>query len=146
MLFEALHSIRSLLCTTTNTTPHERLFKYDRRSTTGSSLPSWLLTPGKVLFKRNVRHSKYEPFVDEVELVEANPQYAFIKLPDGNQATVSTKQLAPAGNSSDESNELNHSGTPEVVEKEEVPSIEIADVGPRRSTRERRQPDRLKYE
>ena len=45
----------------------------------------------------NVRHSKYDPIVDdEIDLL-ANPQYAFAKLPDGRETTVSTKQLAPAG-------------------------------------------------
>ena len=35
-----LHSIRSLLCTTTNETPHERLFKHKRRSSFGVSVPT----------------------------------------------------------------------------------------------------------
>ena len=39
VLPEALHSIRSLLCTTTNETPHERFFSFQRRSTHGNSLP-----------------------------------------------------------------------------------------------------------
>ncbi len=33
LLLDALHSIRSLLCTATNTTPHERMFTYPRKST-----------------------------------------------------------------------------------------------------------------
>ena len=44
-----------------------------------------------VLMKRNVRWSKYEPQVDEVELVKANHHYAHVKFPDGREATVSTK-------------------------------------------------------
>ena len=47
--------------------------------------------------KRNVCQSKYDPLVDEVDLIEANPQYAHIRLPDGQETTVSTKQLAPPG-------------------------------------------------
>ena len=35
--------------------------------------------------------------MDEVELIEANPQYAFIKRPDGTETTVSIKDLAPCG-------------------------------------------------
>ena len=73
VLPDALHSIRSLICTSTNVTPHERLFNYQRRSTTGQSVPSWLTTPGPVLIKRHVRNSKYDPLVDEAELIEANP-------------------------------------------------------------------------
>ena len=74
VLSDALHSIRSLLCTATNATPHERLFAFQRRSTSGISVPTWLTVPGPVLLKRHVRNSKYEPLVDEVELIEANPK------------------------------------------------------------------------
>ena len=42
VLPDALHSVRSLLCTATNCTPHERLFSYQRRSSSGHSVPSWL--------------------------------------------------------------------------------------------------------
>ena len=97
VLPEALHSIRSLLCTSTNCTPHERFFSFIRKSATGSSIPTWLHKPGKVLMKRNVRQSKYEPTVDEVELIQANPQYAHVRLADGRETTVSLKQLAPVG-------------------------------------------------
>ena len=58
VLPDALHSIRSLLCTATNETPHERLFKYARRSSTETSIPSWLSSPGMVLLRRHVRSSK----------------------------------------------------------------------------------------
>ena len=46
ILPDALHSIRSLLCTATNETPHERLFRFARRSTSGKAVPTWLTTPG----------------------------------------------------------------------------------------------------
>ncbi|CAB0003003.1 unnamed protein product [Nesidiocoris tenuis] len=98
MLDDALHSIRSLLCTATNNTPHERMFSHVRRSSSGCSLPSWLCQPGnKVYMKRHVRNSKYDPAVDEVDLIEVNPEYAFVKLPDGRETTVSLKHLAPSG-------------------------------------------------
>ena len=97
VLPDALHTLRSLLCTSTNCTPHERLFNFTRNSSSGSSIPSWLTTPGKVLLKRHVRNSKHDPMVDEVELIEANPQYAFIRTEDGRETTVSTKHLAPYG-------------------------------------------------
>ena len=97
VLQDSLHSIRSLLCTETNATPHERMFQYTRRSTNGNSLPSWLLTPGPVYLKRHVRTSKYDPVVDEVELLEANTQYAHVRMPDGRQSTVSLRHLAPVG-------------------------------------------------
>ena len=97
VLMDALHSIRSLLCTATNCTPHERMFQHPRKSTSGNSLPSWLLTPGPVYMKRNVRSSKFDPLVDEVELLSANPQYAHVRLQNGRETTVSLRQLAPTG-------------------------------------------------
>ena len=111
VLQEALHSIRSLLCTTTNTTPHERLFTHPRRSQTGQSLPSWLLTPGPVLVKRHVRRSKYDPYVDEAELLEVNPQYAHIRLDNGNETTVPLRDLAPCGEGFCKDDYLNNSNT-----------------------------------
>ena len=108
----ALHSIRSLLSTATNTTPHERFLQHPRRNMFGSSLPSWLANEqSKVLLKRHVRSSKYEPLVDEVELIEANHQYAHIRYPDGRESTVSTQHLAPigvAGDSSDSDTMAQH--------------------------------------
>ena len=99
VLPDVLHSIRSLLCTATNETPHERLFQYARRSTSGSAVPTWLAAPGPVLLKRHVRSGKMEPLVDEVELLGANPNYAHIRYPDGRTTTVSAKHLAPCGES-----------------------------------------------
>ena len=42
VLPEALHAVRSLLCTATNNEPHERFFKFQRRSGLGRTHPSWL--------------------------------------------------------------------------------------------------------
>lgn len=97
VLPQALHSIRSLLCTATNATPHERMFNHPRRSYNGCSLPTWLIQPGPVLLKNHVRTSKYDPLIQEVELIEANPNYAHVKLPDGRETTVSLRHLAPKG-------------------------------------------------
>ena len=102
VLQDSLHAVRSLLCTETNATPHERMFSHRRRSTSGNSLPTWLLTPGPVYLKRHVRASKYDPLVDEVELLEANPHYAHVRLPDGRESTVSLRHLAPVGEEREE--------------------------------------------
>ena len=79
----------------TNTTPHERLFNYNRKSTTGNSMPSWLSEPGPILIKKHVRKSKYEPIVEEADLLEANPEYAFVRLKSGHETTVSLRDIAP---------------------------------------------------
>ena len=97
VLPQVLHSLRSLLCTTTNETPHERFLKFPRRSSFGLSVPTWLTEESDTVFlKRHVRN-KYDPLVDEVELVRANPNYAVVRHPDGREATVSTRDLAPTG-------------------------------------------------
>ena len=41
VLEDVMHSLRSLSCTATNTTSHERFFNFQRRSCSGESLPSW---------------------------------------------------------------------------------------------------------
>ncbi|XP_069957120.1 uncharacterized protein [Cherax quadricarinatus] len=79
VLPDALHSIRSLLCTATNATPHERLLNYSRRSSTGASVPTWLCHPGPVLLKSHRRMNKTDPLVEEEELLQANPHYAHIR-------------------------------------------------------------------
>uniref|UniRef100_A0A5S6QP92 Uncharacterized protein n=1 Tax=Trichuris muris TaxID=70415 RepID=A0A5S6QP92_TRIMR len=153
---EALHSLRSLLCTATNTTPHKQMFKYNRRSTTGTSLPTWLLRPRPVLLKKLVRLNKWDPLVEEVELLEANPQYACVRLPNGRESTVSLRHLAPAGSPSIE---MEHENKDEALPAEKdiektTPSTEIDSVDDRatiepeqtqlrRSTRTRRPPIRL---
>ena len=98
VLPDVLHSIRTLLCTSTNQTPHEGMFTFARLSGTDVSIPTWLSTPGQVLLRRFVRSSKQEPLVDEVELLHANDNYAYIKFPGGRESTVSTRDLAPMGN------------------------------------------------
>ena len=100
VLDSVLHSIRSLLCTATNQTPHERLFSFPRKSPNGYSLPSWLSYSGLVLLRKFVRNSKSDPLVEPVDLITATPHFARVRHPDGREATVSTKDLAePAGTS-----------------------------------------------
>ena len=95
VLSKALHSVRSLLCTSSNATPHERFFNFQRRTGLGTSLPSWLTEPGPVLLRNNQRAKKTDPLVHEVELIHANPTYAHIKHSDGKESTASLKDLAP---------------------------------------------------
>ena len=82
VLPDALHSIRSLLCTATNSTPHEKMFNFTRRSTTGKSIPSWV-KPGPIYVKNHTQVSKNDPPVMHTTLLHANPQYADVQLPSG---------------------------------------------------------------
>ena len=84
-----------LSCAPTKCSPHERLFNYEGRSSTGGSVPSWLITPVPVLLKHYVCTNKDEPLVDEVELLHANPQYAHVRYADGQETTLSLCHLAP---------------------------------------------------
>ena len=95
VLEDVLHSIRSLLCTATNTTPHERLFNFSRRSCSGESLPSWLTQGRKAYLRRFVRTSKHDALVDEVELVMVNPSYTRVRFSGGREVTVNVRDLAP---------------------------------------------------
>lgn len=58
-------------------------------------LTIWLTVPGSIFVRRNVRSSKYELLLDEVELIECKPKYANVELPDECEGTVSTNNLAP---------------------------------------------------
>ena len=46
-----------------------------------------------------MRHSKYEPLCDEVDLVAINPTHARVRFPCGREASVSLRHLAPLPNS-----------------------------------------------
>ena len=63
VMTDALHSIRSLLCSSIDCTHHERMFCHSRRSVSGMSLPSWL-KPCPVYVERLVRN-KGDSFVEK---------------------------------------------------------------------------------
>ncbi len=81
----------------TSRTTSFNFFGFPQRSSVGSSIPSWLLQPGPVFIKRQVHSSKYDPLVDEVELLQANLHYAHVHYSDGRETTVVIKHLAPRG-------------------------------------------------
>ena len=95
VLDDVLHCIRSLLCVSTNSTPHERFFNFERRSCSGKSLPTWLTCNDEAFVKRFIRNSKSDPYVDEIELIHVNPTHASIRYPNGRKATVSVRDLSP---------------------------------------------------
>jgi hypothetical protein len=41
------------------------------------------------------RKSKYDPLTEEVELLDANSQYAHIRRDNGQETTISLRHLAP---------------------------------------------------
>ena len=91
----ALHCIRSSLSTSTNCTPHERLFDFQRKSATGDSIPTWLTGSKSALLKRHLRGSEYEPLVETVDILEVNPNYAHVRFNNGRETTVSLRHIAP---------------------------------------------------
>ena len=94
VLDTALHSLRSLLCTSTGQTPHERIFSFPRRTSVGCHIPAWLLNPGPVLLRKHARRKDESP-VDEVELLRANPSHAVVRFPNGRESSVPLSDLAP---------------------------------------------------
>ena len=95
---DALHSLRSLLCTATNCTPHDRADVHLRKAFNERKVHANMVKyTGLVLIKKHVRQSKYDALVEKVELLESNPDYALVRHPDGREQTVSVRHLAPCG-------------------------------------------------
>ena len=46
--------------------------------------PSWLNSSSTVLVRRRNRSSKYDPVVQEANLIHATPQYAFVRFKNGH--------------------------------------------------------------
>ena len=58
---QALASMRCLMSTATNESPHQRFFAFDRRSSVGFSTPKWM-EPGKIVYlKQYVSPKKDHP-------------------------------------------------------------------------------------
>ena len=47
--------------------------------------------------KRHVRRSKYDPLVEEVDVIEVNPSTSHVRTVEGRELTVSNRHLAPVG-------------------------------------------------
>lgn len=72
-----MYAIRTVLCTATNATLHERFLSFQRRRSAGTSFPSWLSKPETVFLKQYVRYNKI-----------------LLRHPDEKQSAVSLKDLA----------------------------------------------------
>ena len=99
VLPQVLHSVRSLFCTTTNSTPHDRFFCFQKRSSLGISALTRLNSSLTVLVRRHSRSSKYERVVEEAGLIHATPQYVFVRFKNGHESTVSLRDIAPLADS-----------------------------------------------
>ena len=94
VLPKVLHSMSSLLCTATNSMPHEHFLNFQRRSILGISTPSWPCSPRTVLVQRHVCHNKYGQLV-LADLIHATPQYVHIQFKNSCENTVSLKDVTP---------------------------------------------------
>ncbi|XP_076803121.1 uncharacterized protein LOC143447076 [Clavelina lepadiformis] len=101
---------------------------FDRRSTSGPSIPSWLIAPNKVYLRRFVRNSKYDPLVDEVELIDTNPTYARVRRPDGQESTVSLNDLSPCPQEAPSRDEI--PVTEKFISNPASPDIEVQNDAP----------------
>ena len=57
-------------------------------------MPSWLMDLDSVLLRRHLRRKDEYP-AEEVQLLDVNPSYAYVRHPNGRESKVSTKDLAP---------------------------------------------------
>ena len=76
-----------------------------------------------MLLRRKLGKSKYNPLVDEVDLLHTTPHHTHVRLPGGSETTVSLRDLAPLRNQSmteREQNELNieHSETQRTIDRD----------------------------
>ena len=85
VLPNVLHFIRSLLNTTTDATPHELFLNCNRCFRSVRSLSAWLSTPGPVMLRKFLRNHKSNVLVEEVQLLDANPQYFSIRYINGKE-------------------------------------------------------------
>ena len=87
------------MSTATRETPHERMFNFNRKTSSGPGVPKWLVeAEGNEIWVRNFnRRSKTESRVKPATLVEAYPRYARVKFPDGRIDSVSLDDVAPKG-------------------------------------------------
>ena len=101
---EVLHSLQSLLCTATNEVPHDCFFLISPSFNVWYHAPIWMTEPGPVYVRKHVR-DKYYPVVEEINLLNANPNYAIVRSPEGREVTVSARDIAPTPAGPGEANE-----------------------------------------
>ena len=96
VLPRCLASNRSLLCRTTNETPHERMFNFKRHSVNGTEIPKFLQNTGQTILHKRHDTKKGDLTVEKVILNETiSPYFARVEFENGRTDTVSTRNLAP---------------------------------------------------
>ena len=120
-------SIRGLLCTATNKTPHEALFNFSRSSKFGVDLPSFLTKVGGTVLHRKRNIYKGDIPTEKATLIETiSPHFSRVQFSDGRTSTVSTRDLArfpqPVDNIRESETEDTKSET-ESVRSQETSSI-----------------------
>ena len=93
VLPRVLHSIRSSLSPATNANPHGIFFSFFS-AVIYRYIFSVLVAKTKSCLSAT-RHSKNDPLVQEVELLEVNPTYAHIRYGDDSESSVSLHDQAP---------------------------------------------------
>ncbi|KAL7640101.1 UNVERIFIED_CONTAM: hypothetical protein RMT77_009515 [Armadillidium vulgare] len=69
---------------------------------------------------------KDDSLVEEVQLLEANPQFAHVRFPNGREDTVSIRDLGPTPNST---SLLNSSDKSAISSNENFPVEKIEEIG-----------------
>ena len=85
---------------------------------------------GTHLCKNHNRNDKSDLLLEEAELLEANPQYAYVSLEDGREIPVSLRDLAPKAITSREENHVNNydaATEPSLHEQNETVSNDLQD-------------------
>ena len=157
-----LHSWRSLLCTATNEIPRDHVLKFSRRSMFDTNTSIWMTESGPVYVRKHVR-DKYDPVVEEMDLLYANQNCAIVRSAEGREVTVSARNIAPTPAGREEANE-----SQSLSQSNKIPfsTLERTDSGLHdlsrtndsnnqpdlqtslnwRSSRQRQLPDRLEYD
>ena len=90
--------------------PHDRFLKFSRCLMFGTNAPILMTEPTYLRMcvptyvRKHVRDN-YDPVVEEMDLLNANPNYAFVRSPEGREVTVSARDIAPTPGGSGEANE-----------------------------------------
>ena len=70
----------------------------------GTSTPIWMTELDPVYVRKHVR-DKYDSVVEEMDLLNANPNYAVVRSPEGREVAVSARDIAPTPAGPGEANE-----------------------------------------